>query len=416
MKSAFIRRIGVAALALSMVAPAMAADRRKAKEPSARARVDPRTGKRLNAAIDDLQAGRAAEARANLEKINLNRASPYEISRVEQLFAAIDQGEEKYGAAREHLSKAIASGGLNAAEVSSAKFQIAKLYLADEHWKEGVAVLQEWFAAEPNPNSAAYYTLAAAYWQMDDAGAALEPAQKAVELAGGNAQEAWLQLLLAIRFKREEFALAYPVLLQLVEKVPDKKVYWVQVAAVALSMEKYDTAASLLQLAHNAGLLTDGAEIKRLAELLAHEGAPYRAAQILARAIDGKQLNADTAVYEFLGNCWIAAREFDKAIEPLSRAGELADNGEPYVRLAEVYFQQEDWRHVSEVLARGFDKGHLKHPGNAKLLMGLALYNQKKLQDARTWFERASAHSESNAQAEGWLRHTDQELGAAVGG
>jgi hypothetical protein len=44
-------------------------------------------------------------------------------------------------------------------------------------------------------------------------------------------------------------------------------------------------------------------------------------------------------------------------------------------------------------------------------MMGLALYNQKRVKDARTWFERARAHSESSAQAEGWLRHTEQELG-----
>jgi tetratricopeptide (TPR) repeat protein len=414
MKPALYMKAAVLALACVLAAAPLSAEprgrRAKDRKESARTRVDARTGKRLNEAIDAMQAGRPEEARAKLEKINLNRASPYEVGRIEQLLAAIDQGEEKYGSAREHLLKAVESGGLNDAETSSARFQIAKLYLAEERWQEGIDVLNEWFTAESNPNSAAYYTLAAAYYQLGDADAALEPAQKAVDVAGDNPQETWLQLLLAIRFKREEYALAFPILLRLVERVPEKKVYWVQVASVALSMERYDTATSLLQLAHNAGLLTDGAEIRRLAELLAHEGAPYRAAQILARAIDQKHIDPDSAVYEFLGNCWIAAREYDRAIEPLGRAGELADTGEPYVRLAEVYFQREDWQHAAEVLQRGFGKGKLKRLGNAQLLMGLALYNQKKVQDARAWFERASAHSESQAQAEGWLRHTQQEL------
>ncbi len=384
--------------------------RERNRKEAAAPRFDPRTGKAVNRAIEELQAGRPNEAGEILEKINLDRASPYEVGRIEQLLASIAQTQEKYSLAREHLASALASGGLNDKEMSSVQFQIAKLYLADEKWNEGLQVLKEWFAKEPSPNSAAYYTLAAVYYQLGDVGAAAEPAQKAVDLAGENPQETWLQLLLAVRFRREEYNLALPILLQLVERVPDKKVYWIQGVAVALSIEKYETATALMQLAHMNGILTDGAEIRRLAELLAHEGIPYRAAQILTQAIDRKQLAADSAVYEFLGNCWIAAREYKKAIEPLDRAGELADTGEPFVRLAEVYFQQEDWTNAAAVLQRGFGKGKLKRLGNAQLMMGLALYNQKKLNDARTWFERAQTHSESRTQAEGWLRHTQQEL------
>jgi hypothetical protein len=32
----------------------------------------------------------------------------------------------------------------------------------------------------------------------------------------------------------------------------------------------------------------------------------------------------DAAVYEKLANCWIAAREFERAVAPLQRAGALA--------------------------------------------------------------------------------------------
>lgn len=381
-------------------------EKQGARQPS----FDARTGKRINEAIDKLQAEQPAEARAVLERLNPNRLSPFEAARVEQLLAAIDQSEEKYDAAREHLTKALASGGLNDKETSAVRFQIAKLYLAQERWREGAKSLEEWFADEPNPNSAAYYALAVTYYQLEQWESALAPAQKAVELAGDNAQEGWLQLLLALHIRREEYELAFPVLMQLVERAPEKKTYWVQVASVALTLEKYDTATSLMQLAHTAGLLTEATEIRRLAELLMHAGIPHRAAQILDAAIEERKLSEDRALYELLGNCWIAAREYDKAIEPLGRAGELAETGEPYVRLAEVYFQRGDWARAAEVLQRGFGKGKLKRPGPASLLMGLALYNQKKVQDARTWFERAATHDESKSQAEGWLRHTESEL------
>ena len=56
-------------------------------------------------------------------------------------------------------------------------------------------LFQEWFKTAQNPNSAAYHLLAVAYYQMGNHAAALEPAQKAVDLGGIKPQESWLQLL-----------------------------------------------------------------------------------------------------------------------------------------------------------------------------------------------------------------------------
>lgn len=391
---------------LSSVAYAREKDKKEAKAPP----LDPRTGKRLNKAIEELEAGKTGAARSTLESINLDRASPYEKSRVEQLFAAIDQMEEKYSSARQHLEKALSSGGLNDQEMSATRFQIAKLLIVEEKWAEGVKALEAWFASEPKPNSSAYYTLAAAYYQLGNYDAAVTPAQKAVDLAGDKVQESWLQLLLAIRAQREEYSLAYPTLLRLIERLPDNKVYWMQAASVALSMDKYDTATAMLQLAHTAGFLTTGDEIQRLVELLAHEGIPYRAARILSEALDRKQVPASTKNYELAGNFWIAAHEYGKAIEWLERAGEASDNGDPYVRLAEVHVQREEWGKAVAALERAMSKGNLKRPGSAKMLMGIALYNEKKVRDARSWFERARAHSETRSQADGWVRQIDTEL------
>src|SRR5216684_2677469 len=150
--------------------------------------VDPATGKRLNEAVEQLHAQHYAEAKAALAKLNLERLSPYELSRAEQLFAAVEQAQGNYGPAREHLNKAIASGGLNDQEIATARFQIAQLFMSENKWKEGAEALKQWFATAQNPNSNAYHLLAIAYYQMGDHAAAMEPAQKAVDLAGPKAQ------------------------------------------------------------------------------------------------------------------------------------------------------------------------------------------------------------------------------------
>jgi lipopolysaccharide biosynthesis regulator YciM len=374
--------------------------------------VDPLTGKRLNEAVEQLHAGKYAEARAALAKLNLERLSPYELSRAEQLFAAVEQAQGNYGAAREHINKAVASGGLNDQEASTARFQIAQLFMAESKWKEGVEALKQWFATAQNPNSAAYHLLAVAYYQLGDHASAVEPAQKAVDLSGGKAQESWLQLLLALRLERQEYKLAIPLIRQLVEAAPTKKTYWLQLAGVSASTGSYEEAVVPLELAYRAGLLTEDQDVQRLTQMLFQVSIPYRAAQILSKAIDQGHFKADAKTNELLASYWIGAREYQKAIQPMRRAADLSESGELYVRLAEVYIQREEWANAENVLRLGLDKGKLKNPGNAQLLMGLAVYNQKKAAEARTWFQRASEHAESRSQAEGWLRHIESELAA----
>jgi len=374
--------------------------------------VDPTTGKRLNEAVEKIHGQKYGEARAAIAKINMDRLSPYEASRVLQLSAAIDQAEGKYGAARENLNKAIASGGLNDQEISTARFQIAQLFMAESKWKEGAAALKEWFATAQNPNSAAYHLLAVAYYQLGDHNAAVEPAQKAVEMAGAKPQEGWLQLLLALRLERQEYKLAVPIVKQLIEANPATKSYWMQLTGVSASLGSYQEAAVPLEVAYRAGLLTEEQDVQRLAQMLIQISIPYRAAKILSQAVEQGRVKADSKTNELIANCWIAARDYDKAMVPLRKAADLSDSGELYVRLAEVYVQREDWPNAAGVLRLGLDKGKLKSPGNAKLLMGMAIYHQKKIVDAQAWFQRAREHGESRAQAEAWLRHLEELLPA----
>jgi tetratricopeptide (TPR) repeat protein len=201
-----------------------------------------------------------------------------------------------------------------------------------------------------------------------------------------------------------------PLLTQLIEAGPTKKTYWLQLAGVQASLGGFESAVVPTELASRMGLLTDDPELTRLAQMLLQVSIPYRAAQVLGQALDQGKVKGDAKAYELLANCWVAAREYDKAIAPMRKAADLSDNGDLYVRLAEVYVQKEAWNDAAAVLRLAFDKGKLKSAGNAQLLMGLAVYNQKKLADARPWFQRAAEHAEIRSQAEAWLRHVDGEL------
>jgi tetratricopeptide (TPR) repeat protein len=376
--------------------------------------IDPNTGKRLNEAIDALTAEKYDAARAALDKIKVERLSPYERGRYEQIYAETDRGQGRYDSARGHLQAAIDSGGLNEIELDQIRFQIAQLYLAEERWQEGIAALNQWFGTTKKPNANAYYMLAIAYYQIEDYASALVPAEKAVEIAE-KPNESWLQLLLALRIEREEYREAVPILHQMIQISPLKKEHWLQLSSVQAALEEYDKALVPLQVAYHAGLLSEDADLRRLVDLLLNQEIPHRAGLILTKALDEKKVEEDAALFEKLGNCWIAAREYDKAIAPLGRAAELSSEGDLYVRLAEVQVQREDWRGASEALRHALDKGGLKDLGDAQLLMGIAYFNLNEPVEARGWFQRAADHPKSKQQAESWIRHIEIRLQDASG-
>jgi tetratricopeptide (TPR) repeat protein len=238
---------------------------------------------------------------------------------------------------------------------------------------------------------------------MENYNKALPPAQKAVELME-KPQEGWISMLLALYLQKDQYKDAIPLLQRLIQLVPDKKTYWMQLSAVYGQMEDYQNALAIMQLAYGAGLVTEDSEVRRLADLLLFNDVPYRGAQVLEAGIEKKIVKIDDKLYEKLANCWIAAGELEKSIQPLQKGAELAPNGEMYVRLGEVNIQREDWSGAQAALDRGLNKGQLKDAANAQMLMGISLYNQKKLSEAKTWFQRSAQSEKHRQMSRGYLQ------------
>jgi tetratricopeptide (TPR) repeat protein len=371
--------------------------------------IDVATGRALNKAIEALNAENYPEAEAAIATLNLEKLSPYERSRVEQISFSISYALDKYEDARGHLEQAIAAGGLNEQELSGSRYQIAQLYVLEERWKEGAAALEEWLASATNPNSAAYYMLAVAYYRLEDFDRALPPAEKVVELME-KPQESWIGMLLALYVQKDRYKEAIPLLKRVIELVPDKKSYWLQLSGVYAQIEDYANALAVMQLAYGAGLLSEDSELRRLADLLLFNDIPFRCAQVLEDAIEKRQVNPDDKLYEKLANCWIAAGELDKSIEPLERAAELSSSGDLLVRLGEVHIQRRDWRAAEAALERGLSTGELKDAAAAQLLLGIALYSEKRLTDAQTWFQRARQSTKHRQIADSYLQAIEAEL------
>lgn len=382
--------------------PANSAEEKKREAPQ----IDAATGKRLNEAIEAVNAEKFTEAKAALAKLNPEKLSPYEKSRVEQMLASIASSENDYAGASRHLQAAVATGGMSDEEILSARYQIAQLFMVQEKWREGAEALKQWFAQTPTPNSGAYYLLAIAYYRLDDHKAAMEPAQKAVDLAE-KPQVNWIELVLALRLEREEYDKALPLLKHLVQLAPEKRANWIQLSAVYRQMEKYEEALAVAQLSYMAGLFESESDLKSLADLQAFTGVPYRAAKLLEEEIKKGRVTADEKTLEKVSYMWIAARSYDRAMGPLTKAASMHNTGDLYVRIAEIKVRDEDWKAAEDAMRSAFAKGNLKDPGNGQLLMGISLLRQKEVKEARAAFVKAAQFPKVASQAKSWIAHID---------
>jgi tetratricopeptide (TPR) repeat protein len=409
--------VALVLVALTLAASAQARDeedarswkRKEAPDPDIANRPipGPKTQERHANALEHLFEERYAEARQELDKLYFKRLNPVEQAMIHQDYAFIASAEENREEARRRFQLAIDTGGLYE-QVKDVKFKIAMLWMQDEEWKHASDTLEEWFTMEPDPNSSSYYILALNYYQQEEFDKALVPAQKAVDISDAP-KESWLQLLLGVHLLKKDYEAAIPVIQQLLALYPSRN-YFMNLSTVYGALGNYEEAAIPLQLAYEQGLLTEDDHLRRLGQLLLFLNLPYRAAGVLDDGLDREVIAPDTEVLAMLSNSWIAAREYEAAVDPLERAADLADTGDLYVRLAQVYVQREDWEGATGALRKALAKGGLEDTGNANLLMGIALYSADKPGEARTWFENAGGYDATAQEAEVWISHIDQEL------
>ncbi len=372
---------------------------------------DQRTGKRLLEAQELLQAENFVGARAVLAGFELEKLNPYERAVVHQMTGYAWANEGKYEEAAALLAKALEEEALPPGQLLNTRYNLAQIYMMIEKFDAAVAEFERWFQATEIPTPTAYYALASAYYQAGREDDAVEPAEQAVFLSEGP-KESWLQLLVALYLDRKRYQDALPLVERLVSDFP-KKSYWVQLAAIYFALERDKESFAVQQLAYSQGLLESDRDLRRLAQMYLFNDLPYRAALVLEKGLAAGQVESDRDAWQILGNSWLAAREFDRAVAPLERAAGLADDGELWLRLGQVHVQREEWAEaidaIDKALDKGLDKGGPNTPCHAYLLVGIARYNQQQLGAARTAVGRALSCSKTVEMAERWLKFLERE-------
>lgn len=347
----------------------------------------------------------------------------YERAQVFNFLAYIHYNESDYPRAIAAYEEVLAQEDLPEAMRTQTLYSVAQLHFVDENYTQAERYLRRWMEIVPNPKSDAYMLLGQAIYAQERYQAALEPIRTGIQMArdaGEPVKEQWLQLLLAIHHELDNPQRMAEILEELILKFP-KKSYWIQLSGIYGTLDQPEKRLIVLELAHKQGMLEREQEYLNLAQLSMQQDMPYQGAKILEEGMERGIVPRDVDNMRLLAQAYMMAQEEERAIPPLKLAAEGSDDGDLYLRLANAYMNQNEYaaseQAAEQALAKRTDRG-----GDAWFLIGMARFNQEKLDGAAEAFRRASRDDDNARAASQWLTYIEKEkerrdqLAAAIGG
>jgi tetratricopeptide (TPR) repeat protein len=168
-------------------------------------------------------------------------------------------------------------------------------------------------------------------------------------------------------------------------------------------------ALATLRLADSGGLLVEDRDFRQLSRLLFVGDLPFQCAREVETGLEAGTVQADADAYRLLANCYVAARESERALAPLAKAGELAPDGEMYLLLGQMHLQKERYPEALDALNKGLAKATPGQRGSAQLLIGVAQLGAKKLDDAERAFQAAAGDAKVGDAARRYLEFVQEQ-------
>jgi len=340
------------------------------------------------------------------------KLSPYEKAQVWNLSGYSYYLQEKYQDAINSYEQVMKQPELPEALVLSTLKTMAQLQFTIEDYPTALATVRRLMAAVDEPSADVYMLEGQALFQMEKYQEALTPIKKAVDMfreQGQTPRENWLLLLRVCYFELKDYDNMITVVKELIQYYP-KDSYILTLAGVYSELGDTKKQLALTEVLYEKGLLNTNSHITNLANLYLLHGLPYKAAKVLEKGINDKIVENNDRNLRLLSQAWYQAREDEKAIPPLKLAAQTAKDGELYVRLAQAYANLDRWKESAEAAAEALRLGGLKRSDQANIMLGMALFNQKLLQQARVAFQRAEKDKRSARAASQWIQYVDSEV------
>lgn len=354
----------------------------------------------------------ASAQRATDELRGRKGLTNYELAQIWNITGYSYYLQERYADAIRAYDQVLAQPELPEALLLSTLKTKAQLHFTEEDYESALKVVRQLLAAIPEPSADVLMIEGQALFQLGRYDEALVPIKTAIDMyrdQGQTPKENWLLLLRVIYFEQKNYDAMIEVVKELIAYYP-KDTYVLTLAGIYSELGDTKKQLALTEVLYEKGMMNTASHITNLANLYLMHGLPYKAAVILEKEMGENIVETNDRNLRLLSQAWYQAREDEKAIPPLERAAEMSNDAELYVRLAQAHLNLEQWAEAAAAVEKGLQIGGLKRTDTANIMLGMSLFNQKRLTQARRAFERAAADNRSERAATQWIAYVDSEL------
>jgi outer membrane protein assembly factor BamD (BamD/ComL family) len=402
--------LGATALGSALVLAPHAAQAQDQKvEKSKPPKISGKVAKPLKAAQDAMSKNDWDTALAKtLEAKALPELTGEEKYQIEEFLSYIYLKKQDYKNAAAAYDALLASGLLPPDQELERLKVATPLNFQIQNYPKAIEYGQRWIAAEGRPVPDAESLVAQAYYIQDDYPNALKHAQIAIDTARAQGQpvkEAWLQIKLGAQNEADDMVAARRTLAELVQEFPNHK-YWEQLLAVTQQAEETDdrVTLNLYRLMLELDALRRDTDYVEMAQLAIEAGVPGDAVKVLDKGFANKVLESEDVQRRrsLLQEAKTAAQADQKSLAGLETEARAAKTGEADVGLGSAYLSYDQYDKAAESLRRGLQKGGVKRPDEAQLLLGAALLKLNQQDEALKAFEAVPDNSKYARVANLW--------------
>ncbi len=364
--------------------------------------------RRINAVHELLGQGDLDGAIERLDTLLEMRLSDYEEALIHQSYGFAYAQLGDYARALASFEMCLAVDALPNLANQGMLYSLAGLYANEGQFQQAIDTMSTWFsyAEEPVPADA-YMLVGSSYAQTDQLSNALPYVREAnarTELPN----ESWRMLELSIYFDEAfmDYESAVALLRDMVVLWPDRARYWEMLASAYLELEDDPNALATLTIAYKRGMVEEAPKLLNLVRLNLFLELPYEAGQILETEMASGRIEENADNLELLLSAWEGAREYARAVAVIDRLAPMSDDGEFYMRKAQLLAEQGSWTDVIEATGQALDAGSLEATGQALVLKGMAHAELGEFDLALAAFDEARDFEDSaRRNADAWIEY-----------
>ncbi|WP_066098709.1 tetratricopeptide repeat protein [Xanthomonas massiliensis] len=295
-------------------------------------------------------------------------ANGYDKSLAAQLAAQAAYNLDDNAAAKQYLQQAIQLNGLDNNGYFQALLMLAQLQLQDDQNAEGLATLDKFFAESKSTRPEDLIIKGQTLYQLERYQEAIPVIKQAIANAS-EPKDSWNQLLMACYAQAGDTGEAVKEAEAIAAKNPDDKKAQINLASMYMQADQMDKAAAVMDKLRASGQLTDEREYRQLYSIYANMDNHEK--DVIAVINEGLQkgiLKPDYQVYLALAQSYYYSDQVPQAIENWQKAAPLSKDGETYLNLAKVLFNEGRKPEAKQAAQQALAKG-VKNPDDAKKII-----------------------------------------------